>query len=606
MSEQEQERVTFEDNETVAVYCRVSTDSDDQINSLENQKTYFHNFAKEKGLRLFKIYYDEGLTGTSWKNRDGFNDMLKAAGLDVVKEIDRHTLKTRASYTISKKRAPKFSKILVKSTSRFARNVLSIELIKLLRRAGVYIYFLEQNLLTTVKNDFILTLFMNFDENESRDKSIKVKFGYKEGARKGMVYGGWNIFGYDYDAKTNTLKKNKDAEVVKLIFDMYTKELLGIRVICNRLTAAGYKTKKGRSEWGKTTVRNILTNEKYAGKNPIQKYDAGMILEDKHYPKRREGYKVEDTDKIETIVSWEQFQEAQRIRENKTEKYNGQTKGRKNVYGRYTKLIKCSNCGSFYIRNTDYRSKKKRTEDKYYFYNCAGKKKRGVKFCNSPNILEEDLDKVIKSLAYGRLKEEVELRLYNLRSWLLYCADRLTEETDKEKDKEAEAFASNVDIETEKLQTMYNKLLTMDDPHGIIAGMIKEQEQKLTEVKAAYEAAKGYNIDIVEQVRTLINEYNEASDTAEGLKKRYSEEEVLSMIQYIYIDDAEYFDFGHINPTYKILSHLEDVLRPYAEKYDINIENWQHAHTVTKEEAKKIDDDYMRKLVAFLEHFGGV
>ena len=114
------EDATFYDGEIVAVYCRVSTDSEDQINSLENQKTYFANFAKERGLTIYKIYYDEGLTGTSWTRRDGFNNFLKAAGLDVVKEIDRNTLKEKTSYTISKKRAPKFSKVLIKNTSRFA------------------------------------------------------------------------------------------------------------------------------------------------------------------------------------------------------------------------------------------------------------------------------------------------------------------------------------------------------------------------------------------------------------------------------------------------------------------------------------------------------
>lgn len=597
------EEATFTAGEVVAVYCRVSTDSEDQINSLENQKTFFANFAKERGLTIYKIYYDEGLTGTSWTRRDGFNNFLKAAGLDVVKEIDRNTLKEKTSYTISKKRAPKFSKVLIKNTSRFARNVLSMELIKMLRQNNVLIYFLDQRLITTTSNDFILNLFLNFDENDSRDKSIKVRFGFREGARKGRIYiGGGKLYGYDYHAETNTLTRNEEeAEVVRLIFDMYTRERLGIRVICNKLTAAGYKTAKGGSEWGKTTVRNILSNEKYAGKNPIQKFDSGMVLENKHWPKLREGYEVADTDRIEPIISWEQFQEAKSIRESKTAKYDGKRTGRKNIYGRYTKLIKCSQCGSFYIRNTDYRTKKKTPESKYYFYNCGGKKKHGVKYCNSPNILEEDLNKVIRALAYGKLREEIELRLSNLRSLLLIVADLLRDEIDESKEAEAAGLSVKIAEESEKLATMYKKLLSFDDVNGIVSKMIAEQEQAVTALKNAYNEANEYNSNIISQIRELLTAYEEAEDVAHGLKRRYSEEEVLSMIQYIYIDTAQYFEFGNINPTYKILAHLEDILRPYSARYNINIENWQHSHTCSNEERDRISAADFASLSEFCE-----
>ena len=604
MGDYEKEEVVFNKGESVAVYCRVSTNSDDQVNSFENQQTYFDNFTKQRGLKIYKIYHDRGLTGTSWKKRDGFNQMLKAAGLDVYKEIDRHTLKTKTSYSISKKREPKFQKILIKNTSRFARNVLSVELIKMLRQAGVLIYFLDQNLITTVHNDFILNLFMNFDENDSRDKSIKVRFGFREGARKGKIYlGGGKLFGYDYHPETNTLTRNKDAEVVKLIFDMYTEQKFGIRVIANKLKELGYKPPKGGDEWGKTSIRNILGNEKYAGKNPVQKFDGGMILEDKHWSKVRENYEIQDTDKIEPIITWEQFQKAKQIRESKAEKFDGVVRGRKNVYGRYTKLIKCSNCGSFYIRNTDYRSKQKRPEDKYYFYNCSGKKKRGVKYCNNPNVLEEDLDKVIRALGYGKLREEVELRLSNLRSLILIVAEMLKDEIDGSKSEESASLSARIQEETAKLANMYKKLLNMDDANGIIAKMIAEQEQAVTELKEAYKTANEYNNNIVNEIKELLVAYEEAADIAKNLKKRYSDEEVLSMIQYIYIDDVDYFEFGKINPTYKILTHLEDILRPYASKYSINVENWQHSKTCTIEERDRLSEEDFKNLSRFCAQY---
>lgn len=595
---------TFEDGESVAIYCRVSTDSEDQLNSLENQKSYFLRLIEEHNLKLYKTYADEGITGTSFKKRDAFNRMLHDAGIDVVKTIDRRTLKTKVEYAINKQRKPKFSKIFIKNTSRFARNVLSIEFVKMLRLNNVYIYFLDRSLLTVPENDLFLNLYFNFDEHDSRDKSIKVRFGFKEGAKKGMIYlGGGKLFGYDYHPKTNTLTKNADAKVVKLIFDMYTEDRLGIRVIANKLQAMGFKTAKGNSEWGKTTIRNILSNEKYAGKNPIQKYDAGMVLEDKHWSRVRDNYEVQDTDKIEPIITWEQFLKAKEIREGKVEVYNGQRTGRKNVYSRYTKLIKCSKCGSFYIRNTDYRSKKKRDEDKYYFYNCSGKKKRGIAFCDNVNVLETDLDEVIKKLSYGRLKKEVEQRLANLRSMLLIVCEFLSDDLDPTKNADAVDCRKELETETDVLTNMYKKLLTLDDENGIIKQMITEQEAKVSTLKEQLNAISSYNEDIIRQIEMLLDAYDESRTVAQGLKKRYSEDEILSMVECIYIDDAEYFDFGNINPTYKVLTQLEDLIRPYASKCKLNVENWQHAQIHTPEELEKIDRECYNKMRALVAQF---
>lgn len=566
------EEATFYDGEIVAVYCRVSTDSDDQINSLENQKTYFANFAKDKHLKIQEIYFDEGLTGTSWKKRDGFNDMLKAAGLDVIKEIDRHTLKTKVSYSISKKRTPKFSKILIKNTSRFARNVLSIELVKMLRQNDVFIYFLDQRLITTVNNDFILNLFMNFDENDSRDKSIKVRFGFREGARKGMVYlGGGKLFGYDYHPKTNTLTKNKDAEVVKLIFDLYTEQRLGIRVIANKLKELGYKPPKGGDEWGKTSIRNILGNEKYAGKNPIQKFDGGMILEDKHWSKVRENYEIQDTDKIEPIITWEQFQKAKELREGKAVKYDGQVRGRKLVYSRYAKMVKCSNCGSFYIRNTDYRTKQKRQEDKYFFYNCAGKKKFGLSYCSNRNVLETELDELIKSLSYGGLYKHVKSRIEIFRWWLINLAQRLTKAIDFETDVTARVLQKKLDKEKQALKQMYKNLLLVKDDLGIAAEAVKEQEEVVKQLQAEYDDTATQNQNVVDIIIGIKNEFDTISEYADKLKRRYSEDEVLSMLSCIIVqynaDDNSYT----LNPQFKIFENAESILNKHLHgKLDVS------------------------------------
>lgn len=598
---QEKEAVRFEDGESVAVYCRVSTSKEDQVNSLENQKSYFANFAKKNNLTIYHIYYDEGLTGTSWVKRDGFNNLMKAAGIDVIKEIDRHTLKTKTSYSINKKRTPKFKKIVIKNTSRFARNILSIELIKMLRQNGVHIYFLDQDLVTTINNDFILKLFMTFDENDSRDKSIKVRFGFKEGARKGMIYlGGGKLFGYDYHPESNTLTKNADAKVVKLIFDMYTEERLGIRVIAKKLQEMGYKTAKGNSEWGKTTIRNILNNEKYAGKNPVQKFDAGIILEDKHWPKVREHYEVQDTDKIEPIISWEQFLKAKEIREGKTELYNGQRVGRKNVYSRYTKLVKCGVCGSTYIRNVDYKTKQKRAEDRYYFYNCSGKKKYGTTYCKNRNVLETTLDELIKNLSYTGLRDAVELRIVNYRWHLIRVAELYTTEIDDKKESEAAAFAAEIAAETETLTQMYKKLLVMDDTNGVIAGIIKEQEAKISGLKAQQEQAAEYNNTIIDIITALKEKYEEISELKGKLKNRYAEDEIISMLSCIVVDYHDWDNSYVLRPHFKIFDSAKELLDKYGERYHTNIDDWQHTKNTDPTGLEKATIKCYNNVTAFL------
>ena len=116
---------------TVAVYCRVSTNKDDQLNSLENQRTYFEHVAEEKGYTIYEIYADQGITGTKLR-RPEFERMLKDAGLDIitVSASDRDKRKkSQHTYYIASDRTPKFNLILVKNTSRFARNILSMEII---------------------------------------------------------------------------------------------------------------------------------------------------------------------------------------------------------------------------------------------------------------------------------------------------------------------------------------------------------------------------------------------------------------------------------------------------------------------------------------------
>lgn len=110
----------------VVAYCRVSTSTNDQQNSFENQKSYFEReIQKNDSYELYRIYADRGITGTSLNRREQFSEMLKDAGLDATKVNN-----TNKIVYIASNREPLFHKIYVKNTSRFARNVLVIDILR--------------------------------------------------------------------------------------------------------------------------------------------------------------------------------------------------------------------------------------------------------------------------------------------------------------------------------------------------------------------------------------------------------------------------------------------------------------------------------------------
>ena len=372
----------------VCAYCRVSTSSRDQANSFDNQKTYFkREIQKNPNYNLINIYADRGLTGTKLK-RPAFDQMLYDAGLDTIQVLneDRDKRKNYIKYVCiaSTSRQPKFNLIMVKNTSRFARNVLVEDILRELKKNGVYVHFLDLDKSTENEDDITyIQIFQSFDERESRDKSRKVRFGIDEGTKKGVIHSNCKLYGYNYIQSENRLEINKpEAKVVKLIYDLYLKGY-GARRIVNALDKKKIKTRQDKS-FGITTIRRILQNEKYAGLNNRGKYDTGIVFNKNTYPKVRDNYDLQQTDKIPAIISVDIFNKCQELKKqnvnhvNQVGKYTGTTI--------YANKIFCQKCGSNYISNVD-RGKQ--------FYNCGTKKRYGVKRCNAVNIYKDTLDKLV-------------------------------------------------------------------------------------------------------------------------------------------------------------------------------------------------------------------
>lgn len=562
----------------IADYSRVSTDSEDQANSLENQLYYFKNAAKNANKIHYKSFWDEGLTGTKLNNRQGFNLMLHDAGIDVVDSIDPRTMKKVTSYYISEYRNPKFGQIWVKNTSRFARNTFSFEIIQILRRNNVFVYFLEQNILTNdTTHDFELKLWQNFDENESRSKGKKVRFGYQQGAKKGRIYVGSGLFGYKYNADDNTLKQTKDAATVKLIFKLYLQGL-GIRKIRNYLFEHNIKSATGKEKWGYTSLKNMLKNEKYAGYNNPLKFDAGEVLVDKHYSKVKENYECYPCDNIEAIITWEEFLKVKEMMSQKCDDLNNPTRGRKKSYSKYNQLLYCYKCHNHFIRNADYYDVAKTR--KYYFYNCSTKRKEGRAHCDNVNVKEDDVTKFIQQLGKGEYKKMMEYYNKNYCFMLLRVADYLIEDIDVTANKQAEEILFNIEETRSKLDNIAIKMI--ENPglnvSGVFDRMIEKYNAELEELQKKYEELNSYNDNIYKTIFQMIDMYKELEAADENLKERYSEKEMITLLDKIYVEELD--GKAKLVPVFRYFSEADKILKPFEVRYNFRTENLQRTKNV--------------------------
>lgn len=238
----------------VVVYCRVSTDHEDQKNSLENQRLYFEEFVRQhKDWVLVEIYADEGISGTSLKKRNAFNRMYR----DGCKK--------------------KFDIILTKEVCRFARNTVdTLEKTRELKKLGIEVKFIIDNISTfDTDGELRLTIMAGMAQDESRRISERTQFGVIQSMKKGVAFGNI-IYGYDFvrdeitGKKTKLVINEKEAEVIRDIFNMYLIERKGAYTIAKILKQRGIEIKRPRNkekstDWRERTILDILQNVKYIG-----------------------------------------------------------------------------------------------------------------------------------------------------------------------------------------------------------------------------------------------------------------------------------------------------------------------------------------------------
>ena len=253
----------------VAAYCRVSTDKTDQIGSFESQKRYFREYIEQNAdLELYRIYADEGITGTNVKNRVSFKNMIEDA------------------------KNGKFDLILTKEISRFARNLLdSIYYTRELKRYGVSVFFINDRIDTMEPDaELRLAILATIAQEESRRTSERVKWGQTRRMEAGIVFGR-SMLGYD--VKNGEMTVNEEgAEIVRAIFRMYTEDNMGFAAIARALDENGIPPMRAQ-KWNGTVVMRILKNEKYVG-DLVQKktYTQDYLSHEKKYNRGAEEMSV--------------------------------------------------------------------------------------------------------------------------------------------------------------------------------------------------------------------------------------------------------------------------------------------------------------------------
>ena len=359
----------------VAPYCRVSTDSEEQLNSYNAQIAYYtEKIAATPEWTMVRLYADEGITGTSMKRRKEFLKMLR--------DCDRG----------------KIDLIITKSVSRFGRNTLDgLDTVRKLKRKGIGVFFEKENTNTLyMDNEMILTFMMSQAQAESESLSGSVKWGHRKNFKDGKVYYHYASFlGYRKGPDGLPEIDPDEAAIVRRIFARY---LLGqsVHQICRDLMSDGVKTAQGSDSWHDSVVRKMLQNEKYIGDALLQKTFMADLFT--HEQRKNMGelpqYYVHECHPA--IIDRDTFQRVQEelARRSSLRKTSSKAKTELGKYcGKYvlSELLVCGECGTLYRRCVWAKNGRKRV-----VWRCVSRLDYGTKYCHSsPTLDEEPLQRAI-------------------------------------------------------------------------------------------------------------------------------------------------------------------------------------------------------------------
>ena len=462
----------------VCYYCRVSTDSDVQLNSLDNQLEYYENYIKSKPKWIFSGgYIEEGKTGVRVDVRPSFKKMIHDA---------KHN---------------KFDLIITKEVSRFARDLEdSIHYIRELKDSGVGVFFENQNLNTFDYNsELILNIMFNLAQDESRKLSSRVKFGHRQAIENGHVLGSSNITGYRKDNCKLVIVEN-EAKFIKTLFELYATGKYGFLKLSKKLSELGYLNKKGKL-YDKDSLKRMIENPKYKGYYRARTYE---ILD--YRTKRRKKnnldeqilYKCKDGS-IPAIISEELWDQANRILKSRTKGYENNNYWSGGLKYAFSSKIYCKEHNTSFQRSHGNKNKSRP------IWSCGMYLQHRLAACESPIIAEVDLYNIMSSIMNSIIPQKI-----NIIENML----KLYENIDKNDyyDKELKLLNTKIKIIEEKKSMTLELVFNGDISKESVKVQFDKYEQ---EIKSLNEK----KTIIIKQVKQLNNSNNNLNVMAELIEK---------------------------------------------------------------------------------------
>ena len=350
----------------VTFYARVSSEKDEQLNSLDNQITYYQDLIqKNPAWEYVEGYIDEGLSAATTKKRENFHRMVEDG------------------------KAGAFDFIITKEISRFARNTLdSISFTRELLNAGVGVFFQNDNINTLDEDSELrLTIMSGIAQDELRKLSSRVKFGHAQAIKKNVVLGNNRIFGYLKD-KGRLVIDEDEAPMVRELFELYATGEYSMKQIENLFWEKGYRNHNGK-KIAHTTMSGMISNPKYKGYyvgNKVKVIDLFTKKQKFLPPEEWVMFKDETGEIVPAIVDEELWEQANKVLQKRSEDVKGR-QGICNHANLLTGKLFCTDCGTAYYRRESVdRSGKKNSK-----WVCSGKIKNGADSCGSFPIYEEEL-----------------------------------------------------------------------------------------------------------------------------------------------------------------------------------------------------------------------
>ena len=360
----------------VTYYARVSSESDEQLNSLSNQISYYEDLIKKnKNWTFVPGYIDEGLSGISTKKRKNFNRMIEEAAEN------------------------KFDLIITKEISRFARNTLdSIQFTRQLLNYGVGVFFQNDNINTLDDDSELrLSIMSSIAQDELRKLSSRIKFGHQLAIKDSVVLGNSRIFGYVKDGGRLVIDEEQ-AEMVRELFELYATGQYSMKQIEIILWNKGYRNHNG-NKISHTTMSNMIANPKYKGYyvgNKVRVIDMFSKKQKFLPPEEWVMFKDETGEIVPAIVSEKTWDDANAVLRRRSDDVKNR-QGICNHANLLTGKLYCTCCGTAYYRKES-KDKLGKVNSKWI---CSGKIKNGADTCNSFTIYEDE----IKPLLFEAFRE---------------------------------------------------------------------------------------------------------------------------------------------------------------------------------------------------------